>query len=301
MNSDSSLPPLNSIRVFVAIARELSVTRAAATLGITQSAASRHLAALEIYLGAQVLLRRGRNVELSDFGKLFFDAVADAFDTINFTARRMRQSGERKNSLIVRTSLPTFAYSTLIPNLKQFSAEHGDISIDVVTSFAAPRGSDLFDVLITRDLEPSEAADHFEVLEEQLICVGAPSLLGAETLNDLLRRIPVLAVTSRPDILPRWTSALGISLRRIVTGARYDHHFLALPAAATGQGLLVAPEIVVADLLRQGVLAAAPGSRVKSGMRYHAYSVDRTGRFDLAPAFCRWVIRLCKAQSPGAT
>src|SRR5215470_12696393 len=112
--------PLNAIRVFVAIAREMSVTRGAAALGITQSAASRHLAVLETYLGSRLLSRRGRFVELTDFGRLYFDATADALDSISFTSRRMRQGGEAPNRLIVRTSLPTFAYSALIPNLSQF-------------------------------------------------------------------------------------------------------------------------------------------------------------------------------------
>src|SRR5262245_30352127 len=130
--------PLNAIRVFVAVAREMSVTRGAAALGITQSAASRHLAVLETYLGSRVLTRRGRTVAFTEFGRLFFDATADALDSIAFTSRRMRRGGEQANRLIVRTSLPTFAYSALIPNLPRFSAAHGSAAVDIVTSLAPP-------------------------------------------------------------------------------------------------------------------------------------------------------------------
>jgi len=66
-------------------------------------------------------------------------------------------------------------------------------------------------------------------------------------------------------------------LQRIIQGPRYDHHFLAIPAAATGQGLLVAPEILVADLLRHKMLIAIGNRKIRSGVRYHAYSVDRSG------------------------
>jgi LysR family glycine cleavage system transcriptional activator len=62
----------------------------------------------------------------------------------------------------------------------------------------------------------------------------------------------------------------------------------------TGQSLLVTPHIVVADLIRQGLLDVISGSRAPSGMQYRAYAVDRSADPDLARAFCRWLARLCK-------
>ena len=82
--------PLNSVRAFAVIARERSVTRAAAVLGIAQSAVSRHLAVLEAYLGSKLVERRGRNSELTAFGRLFATAVSEPLDTIYFTAQRMK-------------------------------------------------------------------------------------------------------------------------------------------------------------------------------------------------------------------
>jgi LysR family transcriptional regulator, glycine cleavage system transcriptional activator len=297
MAEQDESPPLNAIRVFVAIAREMSVTRAAAALDITQSAASRHLAVLETYLGARLLSRRGRYIELTEFGRLYFEATADALDSISFVSRRMRQRSDAVNRLVVRTSLPTFAYSTLIPNLPRFAADHGGAQVDVVTSLAAPSGGDAFDVLLARDVEPREAADRWDLLEEQIVGVGAPAVIADSTLKALVARAPIFSVTSRPDILPRWTTALGIPLAKIVRGPRYDHHFLAIPAAATGQGILVTPEILVADLIRQGVLVAAPDSRAKTGMHYWAYAIDRTNSRELARAFCQWLVRLCREQT----
>lgn len=62
----------------------------------------------------------------------------------------------------------------------------------------------------------------------------------------------------------------------VKSGARYDHNYLALPAVMTGQCLLVAPEIVVSDLVRGGVLHVVPGSRTGGGMQYRAYAIDRS-------------------------
>lgn len=70
MATETDEVPLNAIRVFVTIAREGSVTRAASALRMTQSSVSRYLAVLQEYLGSDLMQRRGRRSELTEFGRL---------------------------------------------------------------------------------------------------------------------------------------------------------------------------------------------------------------------------------------
>ncbi len=294
MATDSDEVPLNAIRVFVMIAREGSVTRAAHALGTTQSSVSRYLAVLQDYLGADLVQRRGRQSKLTEFGRLFANTVAEPLDTVCFTARRMRRrTRPDANRLVVRTSLSTFAYSFLIPNLQAFSAEMGGVIVDVISSLSPPISSDDYDILITRDLSVIEPADDWELYNEQLVCVGSPNHVSGKGLS-VVRSLPILTITSRPDILPTWLRAMNLSSNDIKPGARYDHNYLALPAVMTGKCLLVAPEIVVSDLVRGRVLDVIPGSRTPSGMQYRAYAVDRSDNPEIARAFCRWLVRLCK-------
>jgi LysR family transcriptional regulator, glycine cleavage system transcriptional activator len=286
--------PLNAIRAFVTIAREGSVTGAASSLGTTQSSVSRYLAVLQDYFGTDLVQRRGRRSELTEFGRLFANAVAEPLDTVCFTAKRMRRrSRTDANRIVVRTSLSTFAYSFLIPNLQAFSAEMGGVVVDVISSLSPPRSSDNFDILLTRDLCIVEPADDWAIHNETLVCVGSSNHVMGETLATA-RSMPILNITSRPDILPTWLRAMNLSAKDIKSGARYDHNYLALPAVITGKCLLVAPEIIVSDLVRTGALHVIPGSRTPSGMQYRAYAVDRSDNPEVARAFCRWVARLCK-------
>ena len=286
--------PLNAIRAFVTIAREGSVTRAASSLGTTQSSVSRYLAVLQDYFGTDLVQRRGRRSELTEFGRLFANAVAEPLDTVCFTAKRMRRrSRTDANRIVVRTSLSTFAYSFLIPNLQAFSAEMGGVVVDVISSLSPPRSSDNFDILLTRDLCVVEPADDWTIHNETLVCVGSPKHVIGKTLATA-RSMPILNITSRPDILPTWLRAMNLTAKDIKSGARYDHNYLALPAVITGKCLLVAPEIIVSDLVRTGALHVIPGSRTPSGMQYRAYAVDRSDNPEIARAFCRWVARLCK-------
>lgn len=254
MAAEHNEVPLNAIRVFVTIAREGSVTRAASTLGTTQSSVSHYLAVLQDYFGTDLVQRRGRRNELTEFGRLFANAVTEPLDTVCFTAKRMRRRIRTDaNRLVVHTSLSTFAYSFLIPNLQTFSAEMGGVVVDVISSLSPPRSSDNFDVM-------------------------------GKTLSTV-HSTPILNITSRPDILPTWLRAMNLSAKDIKLGARYDHNYLALPAAMTGKCLLVAPEIVVSDLVRTGALHVIPGSRTSSGMQYRAYAVDRSDNPEIARAF----------------
>ncbi|OLP62672.1 LysR family transcriptional regulator [Xaviernesmea oryzae] len=291
--------PLNAIRAVIYIAREGSLTRAAKALNTTQSSVSRYLAILEDYLGATIMERRGRRNELTEFGRLFVNTVSEPLDTICYTTQRMRRrSQSQPNRLVVRTSLTTLAYTLLVPNLQSFSSDYGGVIVDLVSSLAMPTSSDSFDVLLTRDLSITEPSDHWEIYNEQLVCVGASHYVGGKE-RSAIGSMPIITITSRPDILPTWLRGMSLTSKDIQSGARYDHHYLALPAVTTGKSLLVAPEIVVSQLVRDGLLTVIPETRVASGMRYLAFAVDRGNNSELSRAFCRWAMRLCRSATQG--
>jgi len=65
------LATLEQLRIFIAVAEQLHVTRGAASLNMTQSAASAAIQALETRLGTTLLERVGRHIELSEAGRVF--------------------------------------------------------------------------------------------------------------------------------------------------------------------------------------------------------------------------------------
>lgn len=255
---------------------------------------SRYLAVLEKYFGAELTVRRGIGIELTEFGRLFVETITEPMDAVTFTAERMRRKDKSETQhIVVSTSLSTFAYTLLIPNLRDFSDEMGGVTVDVISTRSAPTSSDNFDVFLTRDLTVREPADRWDFYNEQIVCVGAPDVIAGRGL-EALHSTPVVTVTSRPDILPTWLRAMGLKISDITLGARYDHNYLALPAATTGQCLLVTPHIVVADLIKQGLLEVQPGSRAPTGMQYSAYAADQSDNPELTRVFCRWLTKLCK-------
>src|SRR6188768_4316733 len=91
----SQLPPLAAIRVFEAVARHLSFTKAAEELGMTQAAASYQIKLLEERVGAPLFLRRPKQIVLTEAGQRLAPAVSEAFALLSgaYSAARTGADG----------------------------------------------------------------------------------------------------------------------------------------------------------------------------------------------------------------
>ena len=74
------LPPLTALRAFEAASRNASFTHATAELAVTQGAVSRHVAALEAWLGVVLFERSLRGVKLTPKGTQYARVVRGALD-----------------------------------------------------------------------------------------------------------------------------------------------------------------------------------------------------------------------------
>lgn len=278
--------PLVPLRAFVAVGRHATFTRAAAALGITQGAVSRHVATLEAFAGGRLFERKGSTVAFTPAGSQLYEAVKDAMSTIELTMQLLAQKGSQHDRLKVRTSMPSFAMTVVVPALGAYSARH-EVQIDLITSLAPPQPEDEFDVLITRDLS-LPGTESWELVREELICVGSPSLVATHAKH-VKRRWPMVAARSRPDMIATWSVAREIAADHLHVVATYDHLFLAITAAIGGTGFLVVPQVLVLDQMREGTLVLADEHKTASGASYVAYVNAQSRHVQSARAFCRWL------------
>lgn len=278
--------PLNAIRVFTEAARQLNFSRAGRVLGMTQGGVSRHVATLESFLGLRLFVRTGTAVALTDPGRLYFDAVHEALSTIELATRQWAHGHSEAGRLVVRTSLPTFAMTTLIPALSDFR-RIAPVSVDVVTSLTPPAPGDAYDVLVSRDLSVG-SAEHWLLGREEFVCVATPARC-AEFDPQPVRHWPFLSAQSRPDALADWCRAQGLPARKLQVVAAFAHYFLAIPAAVAGLGHLVVPRLLVADPLRQGLLQEAAAEPVPTRAEYNAYLNPHCAAPAAGRLFCRWL------------
>jgi LysR family glycine cleavage system transcriptional activator len=127
----SSLPPLTAVRAFEAVARHLSFTKAAEELGMTQAAVSYQIKLLEERVGAQLFLRRPRQIALSEVGARLAPEVSKAFSTLR---QAFAEVNNGSGGMLSISAVPTFASQWLAANLGLFQIGHPDIAVRIESS-----------------------------------------------------------------------------------------------------------------------------------------------------------------------
>ncbi|MFL6777248.1 MAG: LysR family transcriptional regulator, partial [Sphingomicrobium sp.] len=125
---------LEGVEAFLATVRHRSFRRAAADLGVTPSAVSQAVRALERRVGAALLFRTTRSVGLTEAGQRFFDRAAPAFEELVAAADAARDLGQRPTGLL-RLSAPRGVVPLLLePVLASFCQTYPDIELEIVAS-----------------------------------------------------------------------------------------------------------------------------------------------------------------------
>lgn len=121
----------NDLIAFVAVAREGSFTRAAAKLGISQSALSQTIRGLEERLGIRLLTRTTRSVAATDVGERLLQTVAPRFEEIETQLAALSELREKPAGTIRITSSDHAASSILMPKLAKFLPQYPDIKVEI--------------------------------------------------------------------------------------------------------------------------------------------------------------------------
>jgi len=126
------LPPPSWLRTFEAAARNLSFTRAAAELHVTQSAVSQQIRLLEDRLGETLFQRLPQSLQLTEAGKAYLPVVHDAFDRLKLGTEEL--FGASRTSRVTIRSTPGFGEFWLTPRLHELLAQHPGIDLRVTSS-----------------------------------------------------------------------------------------------------------------------------------------------------------------------
>src|SRR6201996_8895883 len=124
---------LGELSAFAIVAQERSFTRAAARLGVSQSALSHSMRGLERRLGLQLLARTTRSVSPTAAGAALLSELAPALERIERAvgeARKQRENPAGRIRLIIPR---TATRMVLLPRLAQFSRTYPEIVLEVTS------------------------------------------------------------------------------------------------------------------------------------------------------------------------
>lgn len=289
--------PLRALVVFEAAARRGSFRDAAGELGLTPSAVSHQVRALEAGLGVALFERVGRGVELSADGREFFAGIRDGFEQLQRATAAMRRRGTRKPSAVVSLRTPpSLAGRWLLPRLPALLAEHPGIDIRVNAEKdqrpgeqrPGTGGVDL--VIVYGDARTWQGLAQ-PLLEETLQPLCAPALAdGIRAPADLLWR-PLIGTRGNAVSWADWFRRHGLERGRAGPAMELDPSDVAIDAAAKGLGVVLESDVLTEEERRDGRLVAPlPGHAVAAASYWLLPAAGGDGRaaVDLVRA---WLLR----------
>jgi DNA-binding transcriptional LysR family regulator len=249
--------PLNALRAFEATARLNSMSSAAAELGVTHGAISRHVRSLEAEFGVPLLKRLPKSVEPTGPGGQLASALGDAF-------ARMQQAVAALAPLPLTLSCSaTISMHWLIPRLGTFKRANPDVEIRLNLNYGEVDFlRDEISLAIRSSLfrAPQDVIIR-PLLRERVGPVCHPDYAERLRLNvpDDLRRARLLGTATRVNAWREWMEAFGYRGEPLQPQDNFDHFYLQNQAAACGLGVAIAPEILVEGEIARGHLVAPFG------------------------------------------
>lgn len=304
------LPPLNTLRVFDAVVRHLSFTKAAAELGMTQAAVSYQIKQLEERVGGPMFRRMTRSLALTDMGERLAPAVADAFARLNTAFAALR---EDSGGVLTVTAISTFTTNWLVPRIGRFQVAWPDIAVRLeISSRLIDFAREEFDVGIRGG--PSSRASWPGLSSDQLISVDlapmcSPNLLRQaggriERPSDLLR-LPLLgeynAVQPQRDMEDdwlRWFRAAGEPVNALPPfKAEFASQHMLGSAAIAGQGVALLTPALFRPELTMGTLVRPLPARLEDVERYYLVCLESRRDIPKIRAFREWLLAEIAAEN----
>jgi DNA-binding transcriptional LysR family regulator len=274
---------LTDLQAFLAVAKERSFTRAAAKLGVSQSALSHTIRELEERLGVRLLTRTTRSVAPTDAGERMLSTIGPRLEEIEAELVSLSELGGKPTGNIRITTGEHAAESILWPALAKLLPKYPDIKVELMIDYG------LTDIVAERydagvRLGEQVAKDMIAVRigpDMRMAVVGAPSYF---TRRPKPKRPQDLTAHTCINLrLPTYGSVYawefeknGREMKVHVEGqATFNNLALRLKAVLAGLGLAYLPEDQVRTHISDGRLIRVLSDWCSKFSGYHLYYPSR--------------------------
>ena len=281
---------LNDLLAFLAVGQERSFTRAAAKLGVSQSALSHTIRGLEEQLGLRLLTRTTRSVSPTEAGERLLHTIGPRFEEIESELAALSEFREKPAGTIPITATDYAVETILWPKLTRFLRRYPDVKFEVIidyglTDIVAERfdagirsgeqvAKDMIAVRIGPDMRSAVvgAPSYFEARSEPK---RPQELIGHNCIN--------LRLPTRGGLYAWEFEKDGREVKVHVEGQLvFNGTFQMLNAALVGFGLAYVPEDVAQPHLAKGRLRRVLDDWCPPYPGYHLYYPSRR---QATPAF----------------
>ena len=257
----------NHLRYFWAVARDGNLTRTAERLSVSQSALSIQIRKLEDRLGHALFERRGRQLHLTEAGRIALDHAEAIFATGEELLGTLRETGAARQALRIgalATLSRNFQFSFLQPVLGR-----NDIEVILRSGSAADLLGGLqslaLDVVLTNQAPPTDSLTPFithKLSEQPVSLIGVPGRLdGARDVVQLLGSHPVILPTAASSVRTGFDALTSrLSIRPQIAAEVDDQRRLVFTVTNTGPAPQVGRRGHGLDLVTRRLALEVPGA-----------------------------------------
>jgi LysR family transcriptional regulator, glycine cleavage system transcriptional activator len=296
-------PPLHLLRAFTATARMGSISAAAQSLHLTQSAVSKQVQELERWLGVPLFARVRKRLQLTPAGQRYEQAVRATLSQLE-TATLDLMSSRGGAGVLHLSTLPTFGAKWLIPRLPLFHAAQPKIQLRFMPY---TQGYDFSHSALDCALRygdgqwPGACADY--VVGRELVLIAPMPARGVPSLKKPadIARFSLLQHVSLPHAWADWCQAHGVTSVNPHAGPQLDQYHSLIRAVEVGMGVALVPACLVADeVAARHVSLPLPGSYRTEAGYYFCYPEAKAG-FEALVVFKDWLLAQAADQAPSKT
>lgn len=169
---------LKALRYFAKVAETGSFTRSAAFFSVPASSLSRRIADLEKNLGATLLTRSTRSVQLTEIGQVYFQRTQESLDQLEQNDEAVRAYQTKPQGRISISAMTAFAEHMVLPLLDEFQDHYPDILLDLsLTDELTTLGRDQVDIAIRGGYPPNERVQAIRLMGNEFIPVASRDYL----------------------------------------------------------------------------------------------------------------------------
>ncbi|WCE30880.1 LysR family transcriptional regulator [Vibrio sp. SCSIO 43137] len=269
MLKGSELPSMKALRTFVAVANNMSFSKAAIELSVTQGAVSKQIAALEQQLGQPLFERHINGLSLSGAGKRYLPKISQAIEMIQYSTSSLLQTELEQEILSVNVT-PSFASLWLIPNIESFNGLNPNIRLSVKTGDGLIKNINGDSDLYIRCLPLSKHYENATLLRKEKLLLVAPASYSASKVGEpQLESLPFIPQTTRPQLWEQFKAEHEISQNSRFYGVGFEHFYMSLEAVKKRSGMALLPDFMVNRQLREKRLTNPMQLSVESGYGYY--------------------------------
>lgn len=235
------LPPLRALEAFVRIVRLGSAKAAANELGLSPSALSRRITALEDFTGKRLFTRQHQAMKLTDEGQSFYNVVSPKLEEL---AEAVESQMDRSQVLRLHLGVPSlFGGQRLFPRLPELRKLHPRLHIDIDTSpHLETRVGDTLDAAIILSKVPDSTFHSVRLDHNQVYAITSGQIaseIGPVPDIAKLSKQTFLIHHDLPDSFNAWKEAMGLEKLEPAAIDHFDSGQLLLEAAAQGLGIAI--------------------------------------------------------------